>query len=336
MVRGPVALLFCPFAFAGAATAIEVPPARLVYLPGAFAGTCPSTDDVKRAIASRLGLDPFAEPAERILLIAIEASTGGDLPGAAQRARIELMDAALEPLGVRTIESNEGCGELVEAAALAASIALAPERVLAPPVPVEVPPPVEVPTDVPIEPVFQAPAETPATWPYLPTGAVVLAGVGHSWAFFLGPGVELGPTASAAVRLGDLELRGELRGRVGYSSNITSVHGATTATVLPCLHLPLFEVRGDDPVGLHACATGTAGLVWAAGGYLGLSPYVGVGGQLGVEWVQPDRTALRFWGQMEAALFRPIYVDLSGGLLLDQAAPANAAIGVTWEIPISP
>lgn len=343
MQRGSVALFFCSLAFARAASAVDVPPARLVYLPGAFAAACPSADDVKRGIAARLALDPFAEPAERVLLIAVEGRTDAGVPVAVRRARIELFDAAMEPLGERVIDSDEGCHELMEAAALAASIALAPERALAPPpvtvLPVAVPPPVAAPPAVeepPVEEPTEIVADARATWPFLPEGAVLLGGLGSSWSLFLGPGIELGPGVSAALRLGDLELRGEIKSRAGWSSNIASVHGAVTATALPCLHLPLIEVRGGDPVGLHACGSGTIAMVWAAGGYLGMSPYAGVGGQLGLEWVQPDRSALRLWGQMEAALFRPIYIDLTDGQLLDQAAPANAAIGVTFEIPLSP
>lgn len=317
-----------------------VPAARLVYSPGALAPVCPSADEVKASIAARLGVDPFAEPAERVLLIAVEGTERPDGTPVAQRARIELFDAALAPLGVRVLQSDDGCAELMQAAALAASIALAPERALLPPpvvpppeaAPPEVPPPEAPPPEVPPP----EPKATPARWPFLPEEAVVLAGLGSSWSFFLGPGPSLGPAVSAAARDGLWELRAELRGRAGFEADIATVHGALAATVLPCLHVPLVEVLGDDPVGVQACATGTAGAVWAAGGWFGASPYVGAGGQLGVEWVQPSRAALRLWTQVEVALFRPIYVDLTGGALLDRAAPANAAIGVTWEIPISP
>lgn len=337
---------------AGAARAQETaPPAalpstRLVLRAGELAPLCPGLEELKRSVASRLGADPFTEPAERVLVVGVEGGPGADGTARLLRARIELFDAELNPLGERIIESDEGCAELLQAAALAASIALAPERVLAPPVepPPPEPPPVETPVEepAPVEPPVETPPEAPTDpappprWPFLPPNAVLLGGLGTSWAFFLGPGPSVGPALSAAARDGLWELRAEVRGRVGYEDDIHSAHGALTATVLPCLHLPLLEVLGDDPLGVQACASGTAGAVWAAGGWFGVSPYVGAGGQAGLEWVQPSRAAFRLWTQVELALFRPIYVDLTGGALLDQAAPANAAIGVTWEIPISP
>lgn len=329
----------------------EVPPTRLVLRAGELAPLCPGLTELKSSVASRLGADPFAEPAERVLVVGVEGGPGAEDTARVLRARIELFDAELNPLGERVIESDEGCAELLQAAALAASIALAPERVLAPPLeppPLEPPPlepaPVETPVaePAPVEPPVEEPPEAPTDpappprWPFLPPNAVLLGGLGTSWAFFLGPGPSVGPALSAAARDGLWELRAELRGRVGYEDDIHTAHGALTATVLPCLHLPLLEVLGDDPLGVQACASGTAGAVWAAGGWFGVSPYVGAGGQAGLEWVQPSRAAFRLWTQVEVALFRPIYVDLTGGPLLDQAAPANAAIGVTWEIPISP
>ncbi|OGQ09953.1 MAG: hypothetical protein A2138_20675 [Deltaproteobacteria bacterium RBG_16_71_12] len=351
MPRGPVVLLFLALAVAGAAAPApsgDVPPARLVYRPGPFVEACPSGEALRSGIVARLALDPFAEPAERVLLVTIEGEQGATGPGSLRRARIELFDAELVPLGERVIESDEGCGELVEAAALAASIALAPERVLAPPLevpqpevpPPEVPPPEVPPPEVPREepPREEPPPEEPppAAWPFLPADGALLGGVSSSWSAFLGPGLTVGPAASVAARDGLLELRAELATRAGYTSDISTAHGALAATVLPCLHLPLVDLRGGDPIGVHACATGTAGLVWAAGGMFGASPYVGAGGQLGLQWVQRDLAAFRLWTRVEAALFRPIYVDLTGGQLIDRAAPANAAIGVTFEIPVSP
>ncbi|MBI1948638.1 MAG: hypothetical protein HYS27_23325 [Deltaproteobacteria bacterium] len=350
-MRGPVALLAVVLSAAGAAAAqtppAEVPPARLAYRPGPWAEACPSVDALTSGIVARLGLDPFAEPAERVLLVTVEGDAGAAGPGAPRRARIELFDAELSPLGERVIESEEGCGELIEAAALAASIALAPERALAPPPPpigAPPPPPIEAPPPPPEVPPPEVPppepppqqSPPPAGWPFLPEGAVLLSGVSSSWSFFVGPGAALGPTASASARDGLLELRSELAGRAGFEGDIGTVHGALVASVLPCLHLPLVELRGDDPIGVQACAIGSAGLVWAAGGMFGASPSIGAGGQLGLEWVQRDLAAFRVWARVEAALFRPIYVDLTGGPLIDRAAPANAAIGVTFEIPVSP
>ncbi len=363
MLRGPVARAFLALAIghAGAARADEPPPAppgdappapevaleppalpptRLVLTAGPFAASCPGADELRQGVITRLAADPFAEPADRVLLVTIEGDLDATGAATARRARLELFDAELNALGERVIESDEGCAELVAAAALAASIAIAPERALAaPPPPVE-PPPVEPPPvePPPVEPppVEPPPDTEPSTWDFLPEGATMLGGASSSWVFFLAPGAELGPGASLAARWGNAELRAEVAGRGGWSSDIVSAHGTLAATVLPCLHVPFFDVTDDAPVGLHACATGTTALVAAAGGYLGLSPYVGAGGRLGVEWVQRDLAALRFWGQVEAALFRPIYVDLTGGPLVDLAAPANVAIGVTFEIPVSP
>lgn len=314
-----------------------LPRTRLVFAAGAFATSCPSVDELRQGVIARLAADPFAEPAERVLLVTVEGDVDAAGAASARRARVELFDSELNALGERVIESDEGCAELVAAAALAASIAIAPERALAAPPPVPPPAPPAPPPPPPPESAPEPPTvERANPWGFLPEGSTVLGGASSSWIFFLAPGAEVGPSATMAARLGNLEVRGELAGRGGWSSDIVSAHGTLAATVLPCLHVPLFDVTRDAPLGLHACATATTAVVVAAGGYLGLSPYVGAGARLGLEWVQHDLAALRFWGQVEGAVFRPIYVDLTGGSLLDLAAPANAAIGVTFEIPVSP
>ncbi|MCC7072521.1 MAG: hypothetical protein IT383_14425 [Deltaproteobacteria bacterium] len=319
---------------------LALPRTRLVFAVGALAPVCPDADALRAGVIARLGADPFAEPAERVLMVAVEGEVDAAGAATARRARVELFDAELLPLGERVITSDEGCAELLAAAALAASIAIAPERALAAPTttppPTPEPPPVPPPQPPDVDTTEPPDDDEPRSWDFLPEGATLLGGASSSWIFFLAPGAELGPGATMAARWGELELRGELFARGGWSSEIVSAHGTLAATVLPCLHVPLFELTNDAPVGLHACASATTALVVAAGGYLGLSPYLGAGGRLGLEWVQHDLAALRFWGQVEGAIFRPIYVDLTGGSLLDLAAPANAAIGVTFEIPVSP
>lgn len=344
---GFAALLFLLTTQTPPAPAVEsVPPTRLVYLPGRWAASCPGDAEVKEAVASRLGRAPFAEPAERVVVLVLDGE--GEVP---TRARAELFAADFASLGVRSLESAEGCRELVEASALAISIALAPELALQPPPPAVEPPPVEPPPveppsveappppppapasagDEPVDveaspPTFQAPS-------WLPEGAVLLVGGGAAASVGLSPQTVTGFHLGLGARQGDLELRLEQRQILpSFDGTLGVVHGGSAWSILPCAHLPLFSVRGDgDRLGLMTCASATAGNLWSLGAYSGGAFHAGLGGRLAVEWTQHDLSSMRAWLQTELALVRPGFYALNGPPVWEQDSLVNAVIGVTWE-----
>ncbi len=370
-----------------------IPPARLVYVPGRFAGVCPTEVEVQEGVTRRLGRSPFSEPAERVIVLALEGdahaarqhhangdavegadgdgdrggdrgggdggvgdgrATDGDRGGVGEtpaRARTEMFDAEMTSLGARTLESSDGCRDLVEAAELAISIALAPGLALAPPP--ELPKPIEPRGDPPPAPAA-APDTTPAAAPsdrsnagahaWLPEGARLMLGIGLNASLLLGPESAAGANVSAALRFDQLEVRLERREHVpGLDTLLPAgpvLHGAGVYTLAGCGHLPLFALVGDgDRTELSACATASAGSVWGIGNitnvgpYVGGSPYAGAGGRVAAGWSGKDLTSLRLWTQVEANLVEPQFAVLNGTPPWKQDAPVNVTFGVTYEIP---
>jgi hypothetical protein len=336
----------------GAAEGERIPRARLVYVPGRYAAACPGERELQEAVTRRLGRSPFAEPAERIVVLTLDGDAPArEAPAAPTRARAELFGAALESLGVRELESREGCAELVEAAALAVSIALAPGLALkaflgpAPdpvPVPVPVPLPEEEPEEEPEAPALSEPLvdddpagpareDLPPSW--LPEGAHLVVGLGTSFTVALAPQNVTGVHMTIAARYGVFELRIEQRQHVpGIDTTLGIFHGGSAWSLLPCTHLPLFALRGDgDRLGLMACASASAGNLWALGAIVGGTPHAGVGGRVGVEWTQADFSAFRLWGQTEWSVVRPEFITLTGDAWR-QSSPISGILGVTWEV----
>src|SRR3954463_8794117 len=89
-------------------------------LPGAE--SCPSDDELKDAVARRLGFDPFHPRATRELRCTVRRA------GGSFRAHIEIGDssAAARPAGRDLISRGDDCAELAEALELAVGIAINP------------------------------------------------------------------------------------------------------------------------------------------------------------------------------------------------------------------
>jgi hypothetical protein len=311
----------------------EIPATRLIYLPGRFAPSCPHEVEVQESIARRIGRSPFAEPAERIVVLALEGE--GEVP---VRARSELFDAGFESIGARVLESDEGCAELVEAAALAISIALAPESALRAPDPPPPPPPVPPPPPLEEEDIVEEPTVTlePPSW--LPEGAVLVVGAGGSAAFFFGPQSSTGFHTTIGMRFPELELRLEQRQLLpNIDGNLGILHGGSAYSLLPCAHVPLFPLRGDgDQAGIAACASASVGSVWSLGNYVGGSFYTGLGGRVAAEWTQSDFSAFRAWAGAEWSAVRPTFRAFDGAIFWEQESVVNIAAGVTYEISWPP
>jgi hypothetical protein len=95
--------------------------ARLVYLRSGTAETCPDQAALKKAVARRLGYDPFLVAA-RYTIVAEVSGNGGDL-----RARARLLDESGIVLGSRELlGKGTDCAELLASLALAISLTLDP------------------------------------------------------------------------------------------------------------------------------------------------------------------------------------------------------------------
>lgn len=111
-----------------ASTASAAPQARLVYGRGAGASACADEDALRRAVAARVGYDPFFPWAKRTVVVSIAERD------ARLVARVELFDDRGQTEGTRELSSSSAdCATLFDTLALTISIAIDP-RVLAGPV----------------------------------------------------------------------------------------------------------------------------------------------------------------------------------------------------------
>lgn len=96
---------------------------RLLYVREAGAESCPAEPDLRAAVTTRLGYDPFRAEAQRSVLARVAGSQGG-LVGS-----IELMDEAGLSRGKRELRTDGAtCDEMARAMALSMSIAVDPEH----------------------------------------------------------------------------------------------------------------------------------------------------------------------------------------------------------------
>lgn len=96
---------------------------RLLYVREAGAESCPPEADLRAAVTSRLGYDPFQAEAQHSVLARVAGSEGGLVGG------IHLIDETGLSRGKRELRTEGAtCGEMARAMALSISIAVDPER----------------------------------------------------------------------------------------------------------------------------------------------------------------------------------------------------------------
>ena len=109
--------------------------ARLSYVRGKGAESCPDEPSMRGSVAERLGYDPFEAKASKLVAVAIVRD------GSGFHAQIEVRDEAGKVLGKRRLDSKGGdCGELAGAVSLDIAIAIDPIAATTAPLPL---PPVE-------------------------------------------------------------------------------------------------------------------------------------------------------------------------------------------------
>ena len=275
----------------------------LVFERGVGAESCPGEEDLRTAVAERLGFDPFRPGSDREIRCTVRRSDG------AFRARIEVGPVGASPIAGRDLVSHrDDCGELAEAVALTIGIAINP-LIAAPPAETAsktpAPEPVAAPASAPpLSPPAAPAAVSTIARPIAPQkrapstdlrfGAHVAATVG------------VGPRAAPAVGL-DAQLRRRalslvVDARVIAPSSIAAGAGSATAwlwsaSVGPCFHRDF----------LALCAVGTGGQLRAAGsGYAAVAnstaPYFAVGARGVVEFPIGHRLRVLWVGEVATPL----------------------------------
>ena len=308
--RYRVALAFASLLMLSAATASAFPSARLVYVRGQGAESCPAEIELRLSVAHRLGYDPFNTGSRRTIMAVVEES------GERLTARMELVDEQGVSQGERRLEAARNhCDDLIRALALSMSIAIDPERT------------------EPAQPseLAASSSATPSGSPRTDTSSEARPKSNEAsdptlfWRFGLGGQAAIGVAPSPAAgllvvgsgRRGDLSLGLEFRLDAPASRAVeggAEVESRLIAGALvPCFHY--------DP-GL-LCAVGTLGAVEAtsdaAASREDSALYAAAGLRVGTEWRLSAPLALRTHADLLANLTRSI-------LELDGAS--------VWEMPV--
>jgi hypothetical protein len=316
------------------------PSSRLLYARGEGAESCPDESAMRRAVATRLGYDPFFPAADKTIHARIVRDRG-ELRGV-----VELVDARGIEQGRREFKTSpDQCEELAATMALAISIAIDPTSATT--APQARPPPVQdraSPEEAPKPETSQPPpvAPPPGDRPLrdglalapegrrpleLSPGLAITLGLGTA------PTTAVGFVASLGVRRGSMSLT--LEGRRDLPASIDLVPGPGTITtsiwavgLAPCLH----------PNAAFFCAVGSLGALRGEGTGLvssraGAGLHAAVGARVGVE--VPIFTGLFFRPQVDllAALARAeVTVDGRSVWKTPSAAVIGAA-GIAGRFP---
>ena len=209
------------------------PRVRLTYAPPDGVARCPSSPELRDNIASRLGYDPFVEPAEKIVTVEI-LRTAAEL-----RAKLTLTDLGGAVQGVRELETDkDDCGELAQELGLAIGLAIDP-------------------LSLSRQPTKAAPKPAPP----IPAPSTPL-----EWRLGLGPigsiGVEPEPSVGLALQL---ELRWPgfsiaIEGRGSLPNGLNVAGGTATTSLLMGLVAPCFRLGA-----FGGCLLAAAGAADTAG-----------------------------------------------------------------------
>ncbi len=114
-----IAIAAVAVAFAFARDASATPSAKLVYVRSEGASACPDETALRRAVASRIGYDPFFPTATKTVIAQVTRSKAG------YRGKVQIVGDDGLVRGERELGTRgDDCSELISAMALAVSIAL--------------------------------------------------------------------------------------------------------------------------------------------------------------------------------------------------------------------
>jgi hypothetical protein len=258
-----------PLAIAAAATLLVLarsvaasPSAKLVYVRGTGADACPGEAELRKAVATRIGYDPFFPTAQKTVIAQVTRTAGG------YRGKVQIVGDDGRVRGERDLASKgDDCAELVSTMALAVSIALddldeAAHASPPPPAPATVEPAPPPPPDVVESPPAAPPPPPPrATAPDGPR-VVLGASAGPTVSVGTAPSAALGGSLALTLGYGALGARLALRGELPSSASLTPTGSVSTSTILAALEGCL---RGEVPFvclggGLGSVASKTQGI----------------------------------------------------------------------------
>lgn len=251
------------------------PSAKLVYVRGGGAERCPDEAELRRAVATRIGYDPFFPVAQKTVIAQVSKVPQG------YRARVQIVAEDGTVRGERELGTKgQDCGELVGAIALAISVALDDlDEAPAPPAdPPGAPPPSPPvgPSDVPRPPERQPVGGDFPTEPAPTTGERV------DLSAFAGIGVVTGtaPSVAASGQIGGTVGMGPLGLRIDARADAPSGMGLRPngrLSTLSFVGLASACVRGKIP---FFCAGGGVG--WISSTTEGLAKPRSDGAAIGV------------------------------------------------------
>ncbi len=246
--------------------------ARLVYLRGQGAESCPDDVAMRDAVAARLGYDPFTPFALDTLFTEIDKEGSGFV------ARVKLVGNDGAVRGARTLGTTGACSELTTTLALTISLAIDP-MAFARKGPPEGLPPSERPVDTTTPPTDETspppPDETPPPPPAPRERVRFGGGAGVVGAAGAEPGPGLGFFVFADARYG--AFGGVLEGRADLPSSADAGGARVSSSLLALSLLPcaysgfVFAcARGAlgrlSAEGLDVTQPGTSSALWAAAG----------------------------------------------------------------------
>ena len=235
---------------------------------------CPAESDLRKAVASRIGYDPFFPTASKTVIAQISRVPSG------YRGKVQIVDDDGNALGSRDLSTRgDDCSELLSALALAISIALddlddgkpppAPAgegaAVTAPVAPVGIAPiaapeAAAAPRASATPPPNDAARDASSAQP-TPRRLAFIASAGPTTSFGFAPAASLGASLAATLRYSLVAARLGLRADLPASGGLTGGGTVSARTVLAtasaCLRDDLPFVCG---VGLGSFATTTSGI----------------------------------------------------------------------------
>jgi hypothetical protein len=269
---------------AWAPTVRASPTARLVYARSPGAETCPDEDGLRRAVASRIGYDPFFAWAPKTVVVTLS-------PGEARGfvASVALVDERGMQHGARALRTDSACDDLLGVTALAIAIAIDPQS-LAPRPAAPAPPPAPA-VSAPPAPAPEAPrvpspeasatagddARGAAARPPAPQASVrVEASLGAVASLGVAPAPVVGGAPALGLRYGVASIAVE--GRFDAPASTAVARGGVVQSwtalgaIVVCGHAgPLFACGLGEAGAIRAQGDGvadahTAQLAWVAAG----------------------------------------------------------------------
>ncbi len=294
--------------------ALAAPSARLVYVREPGAEGCADEDGVRRAVAARLGYDPFFPWAKVTVVALVRKEAGG------YRAEVSLVDEASVSRGRRTLaHEGDACAPLVSALALTISLALDPLSLTqsppakddAPPTPPPREAPVSDPKSPPPDPPTprsspdDRPAPPPAAEPPPPVeprpafhGWAALAGLGN---YGVTPGVAFGGLLRGKVERGPFSVGLEASATAPTSASAPS-GGQVQAWLAEGTLLGCGRISVVVGCGFVSAGPLVAGGVSLAVPRTAVLAYGAAGPRLGVEVPLGDRFRLEAFAQVAFAM----------------------------------